>query len=353
MASEKREQGTPLRDRIYREFYRFSFFRAVGLLESFAPEKTPLGQGLSPTGEAVRFSVKPGFIFPPSDISSLNPPEMESPVQMEVTFMGLVGPSGVLPDWYNELVAERMQQKDFTLSSFLDMFNHHLISLFYLAWKKYRFDAAFAPGDNSRFSRHLMCLIGLGTEGLAGGIGLPWDPLIFYGGLLSRQVPSAAAIESAVGYCSGVRAEVYQFVDRVISLDPGDYTQIGIVNAEMGVNAICGSETWENQTKFRVCLGPMSYQRFVRFLPSGDLLQPIFSLLRYMSGIEFDFEVRLILRREEVPPCRLGGPETQASPHLGWSTWVKTTGESLPEDPFITFRESDVAASFAAREMVA
>jgi type VI secretion system protein ImpH len=64
----------------------------------------------------------------------------------------------------------------------------------------------------------------------------------------------------------------------------------------------------------------MNFPRFVRFLPTGDMLRPIFSLVRYMVGIDYDFDVRLILKREEAFPCQLGEQETPASPQLGWST---------------------------------
>jgi type VI secretion system protein ImpH len=348
MAAKKREQDTPLREHLFGEFYQFSFFRAVGLLELLAPEKTPLGRTMNPAVEAVRFSVKPGFVFPPSDISGLRQADEGSPVDMEVAFMGLIGPSGVLPNWYNELAIERMQHKDFTFVSFLDIFHHRLISLFYLAWKKYRYTVTYLPNVKDRFSQYLLSLIGLGTEYLPGGIGLPEESLIFYSGLLSRQVPSTIAIEATVEYYSGVKAEIHQFIDRIILLDPADYSRIGAANGELGVNAVCGSRTWENQTRFRVNLGPMNYTLFVGFLPSGNTLRPIFSLVRYMVGVEFSFDIRLVLKREEVPACRLGGPDTPAAPHLGWSSWLKSTGVTLQEDPFITFQETAAAAGFAA-----
>jgi type VI secretion system protein ImpH len=335
MAREKREQDTPLKERLLEEFYRFSFFQAVHLLELLAPEKTPVGNALSPGDEAVRFRVRPGFAFPPSDISGLVETEGKGLAEMDVTFMGLIGPNGVLPDWYNELAAERVRQKDLTLTSFLDMFHHRFISLFYLAWKKYRLTITHQSNGEDRISRALLCLIGLGTEGLPGRIGLPQGSFIFNSGLLSRQVPSAVALESAVAHFSGVEAEVRQFVDRIIPLDPEDYTRLGGANGELGVNAVCGSEVWENQTKFRLELGPMDYGSFVRLLPTGDMFKPIMSLVRYMVGIEFDFDLRLQLRREEVFPCRLGGMESPLSPRLGWTTWFTVPGETFPEDPCV------------------
>ncbi len=338
MASEKRGPGTPLKDRLFKEFYSFSFFMAVHVLEYLFPDKKPLGKTLTPGEEVVRFSVKPGLAFPPSDISNLKQVDEERPVDMNVAFMGLIGPSGVLPYWYNELALERIRQKDFSLTAFLDIFHHRLISLFYLAWKKNRWPVNYMPGAKDKLSSYLLSIIGLGTPGLAGRIGLPEESLIFYSGLLSRAVPSVVAIESTVEYFAGAMTGVDQFIDRVISFDPEDQTQLGLANGQLGMNAVCGSCAWENQTKFRINLGPMEYARFVRFLPTGKMLRPIFSLVRYMVGIEYEFEVRLILKRGDVPLCTVG-METPTSPRLGWSTWVKTPGTIHREDPYVTFQE--------------
>ena len=339
MAPQKRQSGTPLKDRLVNEFFSFSFFKAVDLLESMFPDKKPLGQTLVPEEEAVRFSVRPGFIFPPSDISGLEQGDEESPAHMAVTFMGLVGPNGVLPRCYNELAIERNRNKDFSLTAFLDLFHHRLISLFYLAWKKHRFPENYLPGARDRLSRYLLSLSGLGTPGLRGTIGLPEESLAFYSGLISRQAPSAVAIEATVSYLSGTNAKVDQFIEQLIPLSPEDQTQIGSLNAQLGVDSICGSFVWDSQAKFRVNLGPMDYDGFLRFLPSGDMLGPIFSLVKYMVGMEYEFETRIYLKREEVPPCILGG---ETGPRLGWTTWIKSSGFVHDDDPYITFQQREL-----------
>lgn len=340
MGAKKRQSDTTIKERLIDEYFNFSFFKAVNLLECQHPEKPPLGQTLEPFKEPVRFSVKPGAIFPPSDIVSLTDGEADSPAQMVVAFMGLIGPAGVLPYWYNELAQERNLKKDTSLTSFLDLFHHRLITLFYLAWKKHRFPENYTPGADDRLSRYLLSLIGLGTPGLTAMIGLPEESLAFYSGLLARPVASAVAIESTVAYLAGTNVWVDQFIDRLLPLDPEDQTRIGMANGRIGEDAVCGSHVWENQTKFRINLGPMTFTEFSRFIPSGDMLRPIFSLVRYMVGAEFEFEIRLYLKREEVPPCILGDPSS-TGPKLGWTTWAMTPGETFAEDPSLTFQEGD------------
>jgi type VI secretion system protein ImpH len=336
--------GAPLvpgsiRDRLDTEAYRFSFYQAVRLLESFAGDKQQLGRSLTPREEAIRFTARPGVHFPPSDISSLVADDADGRTGMEVTFLGLIGPSGVLPHWYNELALERLKSKDGGFTAFLDIFHHRLISLFYLAWKKFRFPENYIPGAHDRLSGYVLSLIGLGTVGLRERVGVPAEPLLFCSGLLSRTVTTAYDLEAVIEYFSGERVTIRQWVDRIIPLAPEDQSQIGFANGSLGVNTVCGNCTWENQTKFRVVLGPMSFAAYSRFLPSGDLHPIVVALARQMSGMEFEFDIQVMLRREEVPGCRLGGL-IDSGPRLGWTSWIKSPGIPYPEDAGATFENA-------------
>lgn len=336
MGTQKRSSNITLKERLFEEFFSFSFFKATHLLETLTPGKKPLGATLEPSREPVRFSVKPGVLFPASDIADLKEASEDAPPNMQVAFMGLIGPSGILPHWYNELAQLRNLEKDHALTSFFDLFHHRLISLFYLAWKKHRFPENYTPGANDRLSRYLLSLVGLGTPGLTTMIGLPEESLVFYSGLLSRQVASAVSIEATVAYLAGTRVFLDQFVDRLLPIEPEDRTRLGAANARLGEDAVCGSHAWESQTKFRVNLGPMTFREFLRFIPSGDLIRPIFALVRYMVGAEFEFEIRIYLKREDVPPCILGD-RSPAGPKLGWTTWLSSPGVKFNEDPSLTF----------------
>lgn len=346
MATKKRQSDPSVAWCLKEEYYSFSFFKAVELLETLSAEKKRLGQALVPGEEAVRFSVPAQLNFPASDISGLELATADQPASMEVTFLGLIGPSGALPYWFTELAQQRLYKKDKTLKAFYDIFHHRLLSLFYLAWKKHKFTVNYRSGAKDRLSQHLLSLTGLGTAGLSKRIGIPEESLTFYSGHLSRNAASSTAIQAAVEHFSGVKANVCQFVGRVLPLEREDLSQLGGANGQLGVTTVVGSQVWECQTKFRVELGPLTFREFKRFLPDDKKLQPIFALVKYMVGIEFEFDVRLILKKQEIQPCVLGktGPD---APQLGWTTWLQSPGFDNPQNPYLTFAEKDLATAEA------
>ena len=63
----------------------------------------------------------------------------------------------------------------------------------------------------------------------------------------------------------------------------------------------------------------------------GDAWEPLRSITSFFGGREIEFEVQLILRRGEVPPCSLFAEEEDA-PRLGWFTWIKS-GAAFARDP--------------------
>lgn len=339
MAPKKRTAHSSLIEHLFEEAPRYNFFSAVHLLEALSSNKKQLGTTLEPGQETVRFSVQPGFSFPASDISDLRPGNEDDPTTMEVAFLGLIGPSGILPHWYNDLALDRQRGKDTTLTAFLDLFHHRLISLFYLAWKKHQFPVNFQPRARDRLSGYLLSLCGLGTQGLSGRIGFAEESLNFYSGLLSRTVPSASAISDTVAHFTDAEARVEQFLERLIPLDPSDLSPLGRGNAVLGGDSILGTHVWECETTFRVVVGPLSFGQFQRLIPSGDLQQSTFALIRTMVGIEYEFALRLMLRREEVPGCRLGRAPNKPETRLGWSTWLKGEQFLHDTDMAVTFQE--------------
>jgi type VI secretion system protein ImpH len=262
--------------------------------------------------------------FPASQIQEVVLDDKPDPQpRVTVNFMGLTGPLGVLPHHYTELLMQRAWAKDHTLRDFLDIFNHRYISLFYRAWEKYRFPVAYERGRDDRFTFYLSALIGMATGGLQGRLAVDDQGLLLYAGLFNQQPHSASALESMLRDYFGCLVEVIQFQGRWVRLGAENQTRLGVQNHVLGGNAVCGEQTWDRQSLFRIRVGPLRLATFLDFLPGARAYSQIMQLTRLFSGMEYDFEVQLVLKAGEVPACQLvsKGP---GGAYLGWSSWLKT-----------------------------
>lgn len=313
--------------RMQREPWSFGFFQAVRLLQRMYPERAGVGRFVHPSKEVVRFAANSVTAFPASQIQEMRWAGENQPV-MVVNFMGLTGPKGVLPLYYSELVRERLRQKDSTLYAFLNLFNHRMVSLFYQAWEKYRFTVAYERGERDRLSYHLLDIIGLGTRGLQSRQAVQDDSLLFYSGLLSLHTRSAMSLQHILEDYFEVPVEVEQFVGAWRPLARTDRCQFAegrSFSEQLGVGAVAGDAIWDQQSGARIVIGPLTLKQYMDFLPEGTAWQPLRAITRFFSGDEIDFEVQLLLRRDDVPACEPGGRNSEGMmPQLGWSTWVKT-----------------------------
>jgi type VI secretion system protein ImpH len=310
--------------------WNFEFFQAVRLLERFAGGR-PVGRFDNPPDESARFAVNSSLVFPPSQIHSLQWQGEKQP-KMTVNFMGLVGPLGVLPIVYSEWINERLRAKDHTLREFLDIFHHRIISLFYQAWEKYRFPVAFERDRDDRFTRYLLDFIGLGTGGLRNRISAPDEALVYYTGLLGLQPRSATAMRQILFDYFGVPVEIEQFVGTWKPVPQSDQTRTGDereYSEQLSLGAIAGDEVWDTQSTARIVLGPLTFEQYLDFLPIGTAYKVLCDLADFYSRREIDFEVQLVLKREETPGMPLHYEEGQ--PMLGWTTWLKSA--PMTRDP--------------------
>jgi type VI secretion system protein ImpH len=273
---------------------------------------------------------------------------------MTVAFLGLTGPSGILPRHYTELLLrldrEGKGPEKNALRDWLDLFNHRLISLFHRAWEKYRFYIPYARGEYSRtdldaFTRALYSLIGLGFQSQQNRLRVSvWEQraeepeervlggvddlsLLFYSGFLAHRPRSAVALEALLQDYFQLKVTIQQFQGQWLHLDPSNQSTLSPGNNLLGVNVVAGERVWDVQGKFRIRLGPMRYATFSEFLPDRAVTTQrkafylLAHLVRYYVGAEFSFDVQLVLKAEDVPPCQLAdGPG--GGPRLGWNTWI-------------------------------
>jgi type VI secretion system protein ImpH len=319
------------------EPFGFDFFQAVRLLNRLLPDRTPVGLFSDPGSETVRFGAAPELGFPSSPIAGLDWPENAQP-RMEVNFMGLTGPLGVLPLYYSALIRERLRAHDGALRAFFDIFNHRAISLFYRAWEKHHFTVSYERDEEDALSPHLMDLLGLGTPGLSSRQEIADEALLFRCGLLASHSRSAAGLRAILADYFGVPVEIEQFIGKWHAIEKDAQCSLGDTGADserLGIGTVVGDEIWDQQSGIRIRLGPLTLEQYLEFLPNGCAYRPLRALVRFFAGSEFDLELQLVLKKEETPPCELGA-DGPTAPRLGWLTWGANAPPSMdPEDTIL------------------
>src|SRR6185312_14369357 len=167
-------------------------------------------------------------------------------------------------------------------------------------------------------------------EKLRNRLSLNDQVLIYYGGLIVQRPHSATAITSILGDYFGVPAEARQFTGQWLKLGE-EVTRLGRNNSSLGVSTIAGTRVWDAQSKFRIRLGPLNLEEFQAFLPVGSAFRPATELARLLVGLEFDFDMQLVLEAAMVPVCVLE-TGSDAQPRLGWTSWLKTRPVSTDDD---------------------
>ncbi len=344
MDGKSRRKAPDLIDELFSDPHRFGFFQAVRLLEQAALESAGprpparVGGDGPVSDEVVRFRAVPSLTFPPGEIAALKPLEGDERLrraELMVAFMGLTGPSGVLPQHYSSLVIERchVRNKDHTLREFFDLFNHRAISLYFRGWEKYRFPLLYerheseGTVDEDLFTSCLLSLTGLGMRALRDRMHVHDHVSLLFGGIFANATRSAKSLEQIITSYFSVQAEVVQFFGQWLYLPVEAQTKMPSAadrlgrNLALGQNAVAGSRVWDVQSRVRIRLGPLPWSTFVQLLPDGKILPGIADLVRFYIGPTLDFDVQLVLRASDVPACQLGGEGSQA-PRLGWTTWM-------------------------------
>lgn len=342
-AEPRQESFAPSLSQLRETPWDFRFFQAVRLLESAADESAGVGHFQDPAREAVRFGVKPSLAFPPSEIASID--WDQSPPRMTVQCLALTGPNGALPLVYTDFLEERERTKDPTAREFLDLFHHRALSLFYRAWLKHQ----IAPSEESsaaiRFRSYLAALVGMGSPLLRDRQCVDDLAFFYYSGLLALQPRSALALEQLLTDYFDVPVEVeplsggwFQLPRSMACVLEDESEDAGA----LGFGALAGTEYWDPNSRARIRLGPLGPEKYDWFLPGHEGYRALADLVRFFSRGEVDFDIQLVLKREAVPRCVLGGQEAEYA-RLGWTTWIKSGDvfDRNPDDTIVQLPEGE------------
>lgn len=327
-------------DRLLSEPYRFDFFQAVRLLETWL-RQNGVAQG-DVLADWLRFQNRLSLAFPASDIEALAPvatgavnsgAELQAAlragqlqhINITPAFMGFLGSSGVLPLHYTQRVAAyEQQEKDPAARAFFDMFSTQSLGFFYQAWARHRPECMTDAEGGDGFLPLLLAIAGNGAQAAAGAAeldqpGIADEVLAFHAAQFSRRAVPACTIAGTLSEYFEVPFELQQLVGCWEDLPAADQAQVDVGNVGLASGVLLGARIYRRDTRARLRIGPLDRDQFERFLPGGAAARELEQMLGLFCGAGISFEVRLILHRREVGGARLA---SNSQARLGLDAFV-------------------------------
>jgi type VI secretion system protein ImpH len=300
--------------------HQFDFYQALRRLEAAYPSQPRLGTSLRAQDDPIRLSQEPSMAFAPATLARFEPGAPGRPPRLAVQFAGLFGPNGPLPLHLTEYARDRMRNSgDATLVRFVDIFHHRLLSLFYRAWSAAQPAAQFDRPASDRFAAYVGSIAGIGSPALQARDAMPDLAKLHFAGRLVAHARNAEGLAAMLGEFFELPMQLHEFIGQWIDV-PEDCRCVLRSHgpaASLGMTTTIGEKVWDCQQKFRIAAGPMSFANYVRLLPGGESLERLIAVVDNYVGWELEWDLHLILKREEVPSAQLG-----TLGNLGWTSWL-------------------------------
>jgi type VI secretion system protein ImpH len=312
---------------------RMDFYQVLRLIENANVLLPRIGTSLRPRDDAVRFGQDPALIFHPTMLGHYKRADSAGRARLAVNFFGLLGANGAMPVHITEYVRDRLRHgNDRTLLAFLDVFHHRMLSLFYRARAAAEPVISLDRADGDRFSVFVGSMFGIGAPALRDRDEIGDFAKLHFAGLLANKTRPAAGLETILCEYFKLPVRVEQFVGHWMRMPADIHSRLGSGenSNRLGSSLVLGTSVWDCQHKFRLVIGPVDYRDYQRFLPGGASMRRLLAWVKNYVGLTLDWDVRVVLKKEEVPPLRLGG-ETR----MGWSTWLASAKPTRNPDQMV------------------
>lgn len=336
-------QRPPALQRLRADACRFTFDQAVWLLERYLTSAAvSIGQRGPVSRERLRFRPALSMGFPATDVARLREWRQDGTDEplfvIDVTFLGLYGVTTPLPLHYSIDIL-RSTQTSATLHEagaapapdsersptrdFLDLIHHRVISLFYRACLKYRYDRVFPLGERDTITEYLKQLIGCLPGYDHATLGVAPLALLRYAGIFTQRPRSATTLAGMlVDYFPGIPVDVHQFCGHWVTLDEDQLNHVGRLNSRLGEDLTVGEQVYDLTGSFTIAIGPVDWYTYLTFLPDGERYGQTCALARLYCNDPLAFSLRVDLLPDQVPPTQLTSDDTAG--RLGLTSWVRT-----------------------------
>ena len=237
------------------------------------------------------------------------------PQRLLVNFFGLFGPDGPLPLHLTEYARDRRRNfRDPTLQRFADIFHHRALSLLWRAWADSAAHAEFRPAGRGSLRRSMSgALCGLGMESLRDRDAMPHLTKLHFAGRISRTRPVTPKGLRPFCHCfSPWRVRVAScFIGAWLTLPDLRPHRVWATRPQHGHagrrRPWWVARVWSQAAEIPHRHGAGGDSRLCA--PAAGRRRACTSLIPIVRNYAGDvplWDVNLILKRDEVPPIRLG-----------------------------------------------
>jgi len=297
----------------------YDFFQLITLLRELEKKE-----------ENIRFSVPCNLTFPTADIESLHySKEEDSGFHLVVNFLGLTGPSGILPPHYTEYLINQSQQKKFAVKDFFDLIHQRALLFYYKSWVKTHFYVNFNcknRHDQPNDIMEILCShVGFSSKKDLHGLNFIDNFVLSNAGIFSKKRPTLSELCTLIEHYLQLHVEVipfckskYYFTSEQISFFPNKDHPTGN-HCYLSTNARLGDAIDLYQNSFKVVIYVKDFSQWNDLLPGGTYFKTICDIIQYYVGIEYSFKLELGCNLTMLGSTRLGDPTTAK---LGWNSWI-------------------------------
>lgn len=278
--------------------HEFNVFQALVLMEEYYKNSDTDGYGL--WEKTIRFSADPQTAFPGSDIALVYGDNNR--INILVTFLGLMGISSPLPNYFIEYGAMHGDEQC-ALMDLIRIFENRFYYLFFQVWKKY-YPFSIPENDINRFINTLSSIY---TGAESGEPVLEVNELSLCFSMLSGASANInSLIDMVSDCCEGVKVDIEQWNPQWVNVD--NSTMLGI-DLILSANAILGERVLDRSGKFTVVL-ELNTSHSIKSFIGSTAISGIYRILEVYLPQFPDYDVKIKFSSANMDSVILGTDNT-------------------------------------------
>lgn len=315
------------------KYNMLSLLRRIEANEDFTGQL--LGETNTPKQEPIRLRQTPSLSFCSKNIESIH--INDEVLEIVINEIGLLGPNSPLPLHLIEFIFQRKHQYgDNAWCDFVNMLHHRVMTLFYRSWKNAQ---SVITLDNKlhddKFSTYLSSLVGFaGVDRQNENKYVDYHSKLYFMGYYLQRNQSASNLECLLKQYFNIPIKVEENIGAWYPLPDEERTKLGkSIQYSLKDRVILGKRIYDNQTKFRIKIGPLELNEFESFFKSKENSKRLMEWVELYVGQEYEWDVQLILAKHSVPKFDLKGQR-----RLGLTTWLGRVNQDM-EDVIINYKK--------------